>query len=691
MHLLTFFILNCLAAASSYLITSRILQTRRIIDHITCWFLVYLSEIVVSVMALGTDGILNITNLLVLHFLALLFLLIHTRKLQQNVVAPTKPTELLQSLQANRMLRLGLCAIIVFGSMKFLTNLVNAPLGWDCLNYHFVFPVEWIKHANIQVPITINDDPGPTYYPLNGSFWYFWLMIPFRNAFLANIGQIPFFVLLFIMTYATGRALKLNRWAALVPAILFILIPNVFKHLKLAYVDMMVAAYFVTATYFLIRLKEQYQRAYVVAFALSIGLLLGTKTVALPYSFLLIVPFVIISFGKPQKETFKLLASACFLIFLLGSLSYLRNWIETGNPIYPLHIAAFNNVIFKGVIDGTTYRAHFTVKDYALAKMLFHEGLGAQTLFFILPAALLAFPVWLLKKQKRRDWLTGYVLLLPLLLFGIYRFVLPLANTRYLYPCLAIGLVSAMVALHLYKIPRTIITIISTLCIFASIPELDKNIGLTIGILTTTILYFVTYQQWFYKFLIASFKKPLIRIIMCVVGITGLYFLSNTYDKFEFKRYSKAAKLSGFWPEAIEAWGWLNKNTVGNSIAFVGRPVAYPLYGTHYKNDVHYISVNNRQPAKLHFYPDSWYTWGFDFEGQHANMLEDNNYRGKALYATWHKNLTESHIDFLFIYSLHQTKNIVFPIEETWASAHPDVFKLVYANEIVRIYSLMKQ
>ncbi|HNX81562.1 MAG TPA: hypothetical protein PKL77_05390 [Candidatus Omnitrophota bacterium] len=690
MPFLTFIILNGLAATSAFLVTFRILHPVRIIDQAACWFLGYLAISIVSVMALGIDGVLTLRNLLVLHTLALSLLFLYTRNSRQTAFTPAPFFASLRSLQSNRMLRLGFLVIIVFGLMKLYTNLTNAPLGWDCLNYHFVFPVEWIHHANIQVPITINDDPGPTYYPLNGSFWYFWLMIPFRNAFLANAGQIPFFILIFVMIYATGRCLGLHRSSALIPAILFILIPNVFKHLKLAYVDMMVAAYFMAAAYFLIRLKNQYKRGEVIGFALSAGLLLGTKTVALPYSVLLLVPFVIISLAATNRRHWILFATACLLIFVFGSFSYIRTWIETGNPIYPLHLTLFNKVILKGVVNGITYRAHFTAGDYSLMKILFHEGLGAQTLLFILPGALCAFPVWLFKKEKRRSWITGYILLLPLLIFGIYRFILPLANTRYLYPCLSLGIVSAFILVNLLKINQRIIIFVSTLCILASIPELDKNTGLTIGIIATAILYIFSCRPWFYKRMLFFVTTPAVWIIACCFAMSGLYVLGNSYEKLEYRRYRTSAKLSGFWPEAIAAWDWLNQNTTGNTIAYVGRPVPYPLYGSHYKNSVRYVSVNTHEPAKLHYYPESWYSWGFDFESQHKSMEQDTNYRGKADYAVWLKNLRNANTDFLFIYSLHQTKEIMFPIEETWAQSHRDIFTNVFSNDIIRIYALKR-
>ncbi len=149
-------------------------------------------------------------------------------------------------------------------------------------------------------------------------------------------------------------------------------------------------------------------------------------------------------------------------------------------------------------------------------------------------------------------------------------------------------------------------------------------------------------------------------------------------------------KYSGFWPEAAQAWRWLNNNTSGNNIAYVGRPVPFPLYGTNFKNNVYYVSVNKTDPAKLHYFKKSKYRWGYDFSELHRNLQEDGNYRSQADFKVWLGNIIGRGSDYLFIYSLHQTKDIEFPIEDSWARAHPERFGPVFSNNTIHIYKLLK-
>ena len=149
-------------------------------------------------------------------------------------------------------------------------------------------------------------------------------------------------------------------------------------------------------------------------------------------------------------------------------------------------------------------------------------------------------------------------------------------------------------------------------------------------------------------------------------------------------------KYSGFWPDAAEAWNWLNSNTTGHNIAYAGRPVPFPLYGRNFKNNVYYVSVNKIDPVKLNYFPNARYRCGYDFLSLHKNLEEKGNYRSDADYSAWINNLMRRNIAYLFIYSLHQTRTIEFPIEDKWASENPARFTPVFTNKTIHIYGILK-
>lgn len=685
MPISVFLFMNFIVAASAFLLTYRIFRFGKFTDSVLSWFILYFAQIVVTEELLGVFNILYLQNVILLNAAILLFVWLITKN-RESAFVPF-PQGALSQLLNNKVVFFATAILFGFGLTKTVINLVNPPFGWDNLNYHFTFPVEWLKHGNLNTPITVFDDPGPSYYPVSGSLFFLWLMFPLKNVFLADLGQIPFFIVAFLAAYSLGRKIGLAAEMAYFSACLFTLIPNYFKQIEVAYVDVMVAALFLTALNFQFLIKTEWSLKNIMLYSLSLGLLLGTKTVALPYSAILFLPVVYLSLKNIKKFHFILFSLAALIAF--GGFSYIRNFIDTGNPLYPFDFQLFGRNIFRGVIDSATYRAHFKIEDYGIGKMLFHEGLGAQSLIFILPSVFLALPFTLAKNRKALNFNLVYFLLLPVFIYLVYRYVIPLANVRYLYPLLGVGMVIGFYAAQIISLPRIILKILILICLLASLSELASRAELVSSILLSLLLFFIL------PLFIGKIRKK-VGLGRAVILTSGIFLfiaiipLERDYRRNEYSRYIKMVKYSGFWPDAIKAWDWLNNNTQTDNIAYAGRPVPFPLYGSGFKNNVYYVSVNKTDPAKLHYFSGSSYRWGYDFLSLHRNLEDRGNYRFGADYSIWLNNLLSRGSDYLFVYSLHQTKETAFPIEDEWAMFHHDKFNPVFANETVHIYRIIK-
>lgn len=684
MEIILAIFMNLAVLASSFLITCRIFDLKGMADFLIAWFLFYFSQIVLTELVLGVLSVLNLYNVILFNSAILLIALVLTRKRKSsfNFLNSIKSSQIFSE---NRALFLLGCIIFVFATVKICVNLINPPFGWDDLNYHFTFPVEWIKHANLDNPIVVSDDPSPSYYPINGSLFFLWLILPLRNVFLADLGQVPFFLISFLAVYAISRKISLNKEASLFAASLFLIIPNFFKQLQIAYVDVMVAGLFLASLNFLFLLNKEYLFKRVMLFSIALGLLIGTKTVALPYSILLIIPFAWLSLKNINKAG--LLIVSILIIFIFGGYSYVKNLIDTGNPLYPLDLKMMGRVIFNGVMTPQVYSAHFRVEDYALTKILFHEGMGAQTLIFLIPGIFLSLPLTLFKKKGGNPFFI-YFLLLPFLLYLEYRYVIPLANTRYLYPLLGIGLISGFYLVSILKIPNMLISILVVASALASMAELAKRQELAVSIILTALLFFLWPKLTKITKLLLQSRTSI--SILLILATLSLVLLNADYNRNESQRYFKMVKYSGFWPDAARAWDWLNKNTTGNNIAYIGRPVPFPLYGRNFKNNVYYASVNEIELPKLHYFKESRYEWQEDFLSLHKNLEETLNYRGKANYSSWLKNILNKKTYYLFVYSLHQTKDVIFPLEDNWAKANKKIFEPVFGNETIHIYKILR-
>ncbi|MBI3018794.1 MAG: hypothetical protein HYY61_02755 [Deltaproteobacteria bacterium] len=683
-----FIILNLVVFASSVLLQRRYFYSSNLIDRMIANSVIFLTHIALSEITLGIFNLLYLQNLILFSFLILLFVFFIIRRRQSK----DKPKNHYQNdayFLSNKTLLFCFSVIIGFSLTKIAINLVSPPFGWDNLNYHFTFPVEWLKHGNLEIPITIADDPSPSYYPINGSLFFLWLILPFKNVFLADLGQIPFFFLAFLAAYRTSQRVGLDQEYSFYAATLFFLIPNFFKQLEIAYVDVMVASLFLVCVNYLFLLEREFSLKNAVLYSMGLGLFLGIKTLALTYSALLFAPFLFLYF-KNYKRTSLALPISILIIIGLGGFSYIRNFIDTGNPMYPLDFKVLGQTIFKGVMDFATYSAHFTKEDYRLSKLLFHEGLGIQACLFILPSLFLALPISWMKQKKMLSPLFLYFLLLPFLMYLVYRFIIPLANTRYLYALFALGSIISLYTVKSLNIPKHIVKILVIISVIGSMFEIARKLELIISVIAAVFIFFL------FPFVTKTAKQWILKNRLLCDGVLGILlacmviFLEKNYVKHEYPRYITMENYSGFWPDATRAWNWFNNNTSENNIAYAGRPVPFPLYGTYFKNNVYYISINKTEPAKLHYFLNSRYQWGGDFSDLHQSLSEKGNYRADADYSVWLRNLLQKNTDYLFIYSLHQTKEIAFPLEDTWARDHSDQFNLVFSNETIRIYKVIQ-
>jgi len=170
--MIIFFLMNAIVILSSFLATHRLLRITNFVDSLICWFIVYLAQIILSELILGALGMLYLDNLILLNLLVLLSIWLFCKNQAPSLKA-ARAVANKGEFPRNKVILFILSVIFSFGLVKIFINLASPPFGWDSLNYHFTFAVEWLKHGNLDIPITVFDDPSPSYYPLNGSYFIY--------------------------------------------------------------------------------------------------------------------------------------------------------------------------------------------------------------------------------------------------------------------------------------------------------------------------------------------------------------------------------------------------------------------------------------------------------------------------------------------------------------------------------------
>ncbi|MDD2679583.1 MAG: hypothetical protein PHO03_02110, partial [Candidatus Omnitrophica bacterium] len=365
-------------------------------------------------------------------------------------------------------------------------------------------------------------------------------------------------------------------------------------------------------------------------------------------------------------------------IFLLGSFSYIRTFLTTGNPFYPVKIAILGKEIFPGFIDKDAFSNLFVRwSDFNLAEMFFSEGLGVQFIAFILLATFIPLLTLLfLRKRYNFNAETTALFCIPPVMFFLYFLVIKAYWVRYIFPYLGIGIIAAFLFFDKFKWGKKYITLLGFVCIFSSAAELAHRNELIIS-LSASVLIFI---------LLLILRKRILSgyphlfnwksaALVTIIILAGLYFLNSKYGRDELRLYSKPAKGK----EAVQkdlglAWNWLNENTgSGKRVAYTGRSEVYPLFGTRLKNRIFYISTNAK-PALPHYFSDGLYRKEKDF-------------------TAWSENLKKEKIDYFFAALPFDVNNESsnkkeFPIEDQWALSHPELFRQVFQNSLVHIYEV---
>ena len=373
------------------------------------------------------------------------------------------------------------------------------------------------------------------------------------------------------------------------------------------------------------------------------------------------------------------------LLLVFGGYGYIRNFILSGNPLFPLHFEVLGKVVFAGVMPKATYLVRWTSEGYNLVKLFFSEGMGIQLFLLIFPATFIAPALILFKRRRRKektDFALVYFLLLPAILYFVFRYFIPQLWTRFLYPYLGVGAVLAIYLLDHLRVPLKVIRGIVVACFLASIFELSGHAELGLSMAAFIVLFFTL--PLLSAFFSQSKYRRQVTALLIIISLAGFYFGQKWYLDHEYERYiSEAPYQKG----AAEGWKWLNDHTDEARIAYTGWPFPFALYGTDFKNDVYYVSINNIHPAQLHLFPEGNLDWPrYRTDIIEAVSMRDENYRGKANFIQWYENLTAESTDYLYIYTFKFDKKPFSPIEDRWARNHPDKFELVLDNASARIY-----
>ena len=335
--------------------------------------------------------------------------------------------------------------------MEILLNL-TPPISRDALIHHLAIPKLWLKHGGIyEIPWA-----NYAYYPMNIDLLYA-LCLYFKNDMAPKFIHMAFGMGTGLLIYFYLK-LKYSRNWGLLGMIIFISTPIVIWLSTTAYVDLGMTFFTTGSVLAFIRWRDsKYQQIkWFFLSCLGMGIAVGSKYNALIAGFILNMLLMMSVVRDTNKQTAALWYGTLFFVITAFAASpwYLKNYLQTGNPFYPLWGDLFKSLNHHPAIAAASRDTIETSRHISFFKMrqvmygesfwetllipirMFFQGKDNSYQYFqgvLNPILIIFSPFILLKERYRKD---QFVFVIFTVFFIIIAFFLTAKQVRYILPVL---------------------------------------------------------------------------------------------------------------------------------------------------------------------------------------------------------------------------------------------------------------
>jgi hypothetical protein len=596
----------------------------------------------------------------------------------------------------------------VFAVASLVWAVSSPPPPWDAFVYHLSFPASWISNHKIT-PITVPfGDQGGTYFPINVSLIYMRLMMSSGQDFATNAVQWLFLIVAVVIVYRMSRSLGAPSASSAATASFLFFIPILFHQAVSSESDIVFSTLFICAIHFIFEWADKPEKRASLFFAfISLGLFIGTKTIAVIFSLLIVIPLLFYLIATRRRWIEFILGAA--IAAPLGGFIYIRNWVIADNPVFPLSVALFGKEIFPGAYSRWTMNQS-VFHTYSISEWLslLSSGYGWIALVFCVLCVAAAFV------KSRGHLRVKAIAVIPIIILFICFYVIPYnKEVRFAFSfvriaCVCAAWIGGQLGGKIQRIFPLLVIAIGFINVITSVlsggnrfhAQLAAHIA---GLVAKANDIYAAMSMGAMILLIASIGISSVIVFSIYLGgifrqakialtfFTGLaavslFFTSSAYPSYQYKYYSGFA--------LGRSWYALHESTPGRPlrVAYTGTDINYGLSGPMLKNSFFYVPITERNAPLFH---DCLRI--IKEEKRYAVPATDriDFCRRKPNYDVWLERLKRERADILHVSALHPNdlphiKHDMagFPIEREWADANPEIFKPAYMNSQVRIYLL---
>jgi hypothetical protein len=356
-----------------------------------------------------------------------------------------------------------LCStILMFLGIELVLNL-TPPISRDALIHHLAIPNLWLKHGGFyEIPWA-----DYSYYPMNTDL-LFLVCLYFKNDIAPKFIHMAFGTGIGLLVYIYLKKRMGHNWG-LLGAVIFITTPIVVWLSTSAYIDLGMT-FFTTAsimTFIKWRDSEYKKLNWFLISSFCMGMALGSKYNALIAWFILNLILMYSYVRDTHRQMAALQYGIMFFVVavLVASPWYLKNYLQTGNPFYPLfnsflkslHHQPVQEILHRQAIEKTGQISFFQMREVMYGEnfwetllipiRMFFQGEDNSYRFFqgvLNPILILFLPFSLIKKKFRRD---AFLFGLFSVFFIIMAYFLTEKQVRYILPVIPLLAILAVIGI----------------------------------------------------------------------------------------------------------------------------------------------------------------------------------------------------------------------------------------------------
>ncbi|MEA2282211.1 MAG: hypothetical protein QOK21_2818 [Solirubrobacteraceae bacterium] len=227
---------------------------------------------------------------------------------------------------------------------RLVVSVVLPPYAYDALTYHLTIVFDWVRSGGLGVS---DLSLCCARYPSNAELMFAWNAVLTGSQTFVDTVEVGFALLGAVAVAALARTAAVPRAGAMAAGALFACTPVLLAQGSTAYADVMIASVGLAGLHLVTRFAATGQARLLIPAGLAAGLLLGTKGTGIVWAAVLTVA-VLVLVVRGRRRTVG--AAGAFLagLLALGAWWYVRNWIDTGNPVFPFRVSAAGTTIFRG-------------------------------------------------------------------------------------------------------------------------------------------------------------------------------------------------------------------------------------------------------------------------------------------------------------------------------------------------------